>query len=207
MVNSTPQWVGWLRCNTVRAKFKANPIQAWIWFIAAHGQFLAIRRATRKRWNADGLVCCFADCQSAGARRPKPRLVLIAPSRVGNPRYGRLGSLRYDSHAAPALVAQTALSAVSPTASRRAPGVSNPRLVLVAPSRVGNPRHSRLGSLRYQEPRVRPSVRPIFGLQPTTTSGCPSTSIRGWIPKPGAVDAAMRPLIRCGAPVAVLTVT
>ena len=43
--------------------------------------------------------------------------------------------------------------------------------------------------------------------QPTTTTGSPSTSIRGLIPNPGARGAAIRPSTRRGAPSAVLTVT
>jgi hypothetical protein len=41
----------------------------------------------------------------------------------------------------------------------------------------------------------------------TTTTGSPSTSIFGTMPRPGAVLAAMKPLSRCGAPSAVETVT
>ncbi len=41
----------------------------------------------------------------------------------------------------------------------------------------------------------------------TTTTGSPSTSIRGVMPRPGAVLADMNPLSRCGAPSAVETVT
>ena len=41
----------------------------------------------------------------------------------------------------------------------------------------------------------------------TTTTGWPSTSMRGVTPRPGAVEAASRPLTRCGAPSAIETVT
>ncbi len=41
----------------------------------------------------------------------------------------------------------------------------------------------------------------------TTTAGSPRTSIRGWIPRPGASEADIRPSTRRGAPTAVLTVT
>ena len=44
-------------------------------------------------------------------------------------------------------------------------------------------------------------------LHERSTLGAPRTSILGVIPKPGAIDAAIRPLMRCGAPSAVLTVT
>ena len=40
-----------------------------------------------------------------------------------------------------------------------------------------------------------------------TTTGFPSTSIRGVMPRPGAVLADMKPFTRCGAPSAVKTVT
>jgi putative transposase len=43
--------------------------------------------------------------------------------------------------------------------------------------------------------------------QRTENTGSPSTSMRGVMPSPGPVDAAIRPLRRSGAPVAVLTVT
>src|SRR5262245_24118060 len=52
-------------------------------------------------------------------------------------------------------VAQTALSAVSPTASRRGvawhgtPGIGTKRPSAAHPTQVGNLRNSRLGSLRY----------------------------------------------------------
>ena len=39
----------------------------------------------------------------------------------------------------------------------------------------------------------------------TTTTACPSTSIFGVMPRPGDVEAAMRPFTRCGAPSAMLT--
>src|SRR5712692_5810272 len=42
---------------------------------------------------------------------------------------------------------------------------------------------------------------------PMTGAGLPSTSIFGVMPRPGRVLAAIRPLTRCGAPSAVLTVT
>ena len=48
-------------------------------------------------------------------------------------------------------------------------------------------------------------LKPSFAL--STSAGFPSTSIFGVMPRPGAVDAAMRPFTRCGAPSAVLTVT
>ena len=41
----------------------------------------------------------------------------------------------------------------------------------------------------------------------TTTTGFPSTSIFGVMPRPGAVLADMNPFTRCGAPSAVETVT
>ena len=41
----------------------------------------------------------------------------------------------------------------------------------------------------------------------TTTTGFPSTSIFGAMPRPGAVLAAIKPFTRCGAPSAVETVT
>ena len=41
----------------------------------------------------------------------------------------------------------------------------------------------------------------------TTTTGAPSTSIFGVMPRPGAVLADMKPFTRCGAPSAVETVT
>ena len=41
----------------------------------------------------------------------------------------------------------------------------------------------------------------------TTTTGFPSTSGRGTMPRPGLREAASRPLFRCGAPVAILRVT
>lgn len=44
------------------------------------------------------------------------------------------------------------------------------------------------------------------GLQ-TEITACPSTSQRGSTPKPGFSGAAMRPFLRWGAPVALLTVT
>ncbi len=47
----------------------------------------------------------------------------------------------------------------------------------------------------------------IDSLHFVSTTGSPSTSIRGLTPKPGAFDAAMRPLSRLGAPSAVLRVT
>ena len=43
--------------------------------------------------------------------------------------------------------------------------------------------------------------------QATSRTGLPRTSILGSIPRPGKVLAAMKPFTRCGAPVAVLTVT
>ena len=39
------------------------------------------------------------------------------------------------------------------------------------------------------------------------TTGEPRTEARGVTPRPGAVDAAIRPFTRCGAPSAVETVT
>jgi hypothetical protein len=44
-------------------------------------------------------------------------------------------------------------------------------------------------------------------IQEISTTGFPSTSIFGVMPRPGDFDAAMRPFTRCGAPSAVLTVT
>jgi hypothetical protein len=41
----------------------------------------------------------------------------------------------------------------------------------------------------------------------TQRAGSPRTSLRGTIPNPGRVEAAMRPLWRCGAPSAMLHVT
>ena len=41
----------------------------------------------------------------------------------------------------------------------------------------------------------------------TSTSGRPSTLSRGRTPRPGSLEAAMRPFFRFGAPSAVLTVT
>ena len=41
----------------------------------------------------------------------------------------------------------------------------------------------------------------------TEITACPNTSQRGSTPKPGFSGAAMRPFLRCGAPVALLTVT
>lgn len=41
----------------------------------------------------------------------------------------------------------------------------------------------------------------------TEITGSPRTSMRGVIPNPGCVDAAMRPWRRCGAPSAMLRVT
>ncbi len=41
----------------------------------------------------------------------------------------------------------------------------------------------------------------------TSRTRGPSTSKRGEMPRPGALDACMNPFWRCGAPVAVLTVT
>ena len=43
--------------------------------------------------------------------------------------------------------------------------------------------------------------------QDISSTAAPSTSRRGTTPRPGAVDAAMRPLTRRGAPSAMLTVT
>ncbi len=45
------------------------------------------------------------------------------------------------------------------------------------------------------------------GFYSMTTTGFPSTSILGVMPRPGAVLADMKPFCRCGAPSAVLTVT
>ena len=49
--------------------------------------------------------------------------------------------------------------------------------------------------------RVRTHFREI------STTGLPSASSFGWMPRPGDFDAAMRPFTRLGAPSAVLTVT
>ena len=46
---------------------------------------------------------------------------------------------------------------------------------------------------------------PLVGGQITST-GVPSTSMRGEMPRPGASDAVMRPFLRCGAPSAIVTV-
>ena len=46
-----------------------------------------------------------------------------------------------------------------------------------------------------------------MGSHSTTSTGLPSTSILGVMPRPGRVLEAMRPLTRRGAPSAVLTVT
>jgi len=46
---------------------------------------------------------------------------------------------------------------------------------------------------------------PLVGGQMTST-GVPSTSMRGVMPRPGASDAVMRPFLRCGAPSAIVTV-
>ena len=45
-----------------------------------------------------------------------------------------------------------------------------------------------------------------FPLAISRTRG-PMTSVRGVIPNPGSVEARMKPLSRCGAPAAALTVT
>ena len=47
----------------------------------------------------------------------------------------------------------------------------------------------------------------IFRSYSTTNTGLPKTPIFGTVPRPGRVPAAIRPLTRCGAPSAVLTVT
>src|SRR6266511_4711201 len=49
--------------------------------------------------SAHSLGCCFADGQSAGVVKSTRRPVRFARSRVSNPRYSRLGSLRYDEQA------------------------------------------------------------------------------------------------------------
>ena len=41
----------------------------------------------------------------------------------------------------------------------------------------------------------------------TTTTGLPSTSMRGVTPRPGCLEAFSRPLLRCGAPSAIDTLT
>lgn len=51
------------------------------------------------------------------------------------------------------------------------------------------------------------SPRDLPGDYAMSTTGSPSTSILGETPSPGSVPAAMRPLCRCGAPSALLTLT
>ncbi len=48
--------------------------------------------------SADSTVCCFADCQSANAAPGYRHPLQYDGSRVGNPRYSRLGSLRCVGH-------------------------------------------------------------------------------------------------------------
>ena len=54
---------------------------------------------------------------------------------------------------------------------------------------------------------IKPHIRRVQVSYCTITTGFPRISIRGLIPRPGSVLAAMKPFTRCGAPSAVLTVT
>jgi Magnesium chelatase, subunit ChlI len=56
-----------------------------------------------------------------------------------------------------------------------------------------------------RQPTEQPSKPPRS--QEISTTGLPSASSFGWMPRPGDFDAVMRPLTRLGAPSAVLTVT
>src|SRR5581483_5041407 len=94
-------------------------------------------------------TCRIADFQIGSASKPRERRKVRPASGFGNPRYSRLGSLRYLQSAQLPLVAQVSKPAVSPISKSAARRSLGERRKVRPASGFGNPRYSRLGSLRY----------------------------------------------------------
>ena len=103
--------------------------------------------------------------------------------------------VRIDPDEAVVAVRNGQLRSVQPPVPGRAAGPDR----APAPSRSSAPLQRRFAAAQLPAP--------ASGSLDGRRAGGPSTSIRGAMPRPGAVDAAMRPFTRCGAPSAVDTVT